>query len=145
MTPITFDVLGVPAPQAGMRAVNTAKGPRQISTGGRNLTDWRNAISTAARTAHGGQPAITTAVHVTVSFFFPMPKSRTKKQRALELIPKTTAPDCDKLQRAVGDSLTAAGVISDDALIYAWFAQKWETTGWTGASISIDEWRPATW
>ena len=37
---------------------------------------------------------------------------------------KHTAPDLDKLQRALGDALTQAGTIRDDARIVVWHAVK---------------------
>lgn len=41
---------------------------------------------------------------------------------------KRSAPDLDKLQRALGDALTQAGVIRDDSLIVRWTVEKvWES------------------
>ena len=37
---------------------------------------------------------------------------------------KATAPDLDKLCRAIGDALTQSGVLRDDALIAEWVARK---------------------
>ena len=37
---------------------------------------------------------------------------------------KATAPDLDKLCRALGDALTQSGVLRDDALIVEWVARK---------------------
>ena len=45
----------------------------------------------------------------------------------------------DKLVRGGGDSLTAAGLIKDDARIVALRAMKIEVDGWTGATISVHE------
>lgn len=136
--PIEFIVIGSPVPQAGMRAVSTAQGVRQITTGGTGLKDWRSAVAEAARNAAGDNAPIGHAVQVTVEFRFPMPKSRSKAQRLLGIIPRATKPDLDKLQRAVGDALTAGGLIQDDNLITSWHASKWEVVGWTGCSIEID-------
>ena len=68
-----------------------------------------------------------------------MPASRPKWMRALGCWWKPTAPDLDKLVRSVGDSLTASGLIKDDARIVALRAMKIEVDGWTGATISVHE------
>jgi len=41
------------------------------------------------------------------------------------------------LQRALGDALEAGGLLTNDAVIARWVAEKVEVTGWTGAVISI--------
>ncbi|HCG2982404.1 RusA family crossover junction endodeoxyribonuclease [Corynebacterium striatum] len=52
----------------------------------------------------------------------------------------STPPDADKLCRALGDALTMAGVIKDDARITTWHAtKKYHPQGWTGAHITIKE------
>lgn len=138
--PVSFVVYGIPAPQAGTRAVQTAKGPRQISTGGVRLESWRNDCAAAARKAaieHGpfpfGEP-----LAVTAEFRFPMPKSRPKSTRLFAVWPKTSMPDLDKLQRALGDSLKAGGLIRDDSLIVEWRATKYEVwEQWTGVAVTI--------
>lgn len=52
-------------------------------------------------------------------------------------------PDLDKLQRAVGDGLTAGGLIKDDARIVAWRARKhWTEEGMSpGARIQLEDLR----
>jgi Holliday junction resolvase RusA-like endonuclease len=74
-----------------------------------------------------------------VVFRAPMPASRSKAIRAAGRWWKPTAPDLDKLVRSVGDSLTASGLIKDDARIVALRAMKIEVDGWTGATISVHE------
>jgi Holliday junction resolvase RusA-like endonuclease len=135
---IAFTVHGIPAPQGGSRAVQTAAGARLITTGGVGLKDWRASCAAAAEAQALEHGCITTGLMVRVVFRFPMPKSRPKRMRAAGVWPKTTAPDTDKLQRALGDSLTAGGLIRDDALICRWDARKVEVwDGWTGAEIDL--------
>ena len=66
-----------------------------------------------------------------------MPKSRPKKVRERGYAPKTTAPDLDKLVRAVCDALQAGGLITSDARIATLTARKREVVGWTGATITL--------
>ena len=123
---VTFVVSGVPVPQAGTRGVPTAAGNRQITTGGKGLARWRSAVTAAAmqaRCAHGQQ---TGAIHLDATFRFTVPKSRARN--APRIARKMTKPDLDKLVRAIGDSLTAAGLIIDDNQIASIQASKWETT-----------------
>jgi len=134
--PLTFDVLGCPAPQSGTRSVPTKAGNRQISTGGVGLKDWRAQVASAARQAAAGA-TISTAVAVDVTFRFMPPKARLRAAILAGSIPKTTKPDLDKLIRACGDSLVSGGLLADDNLITELSARKIETVGWTGATITI--------
>ena len=112
----SFFAEGVPRPQGSKRAVG---GGRFIEAS-KYLPEWRKSVVGAAREAHEGEP-IQGAVTVTAEFVFPRPKALKPNQDAP---PHTSAPDTDKLQRAVGDALTIAGVIEDDAQIHTWRAHK---------------------
>ena len=91
----------------------------------RNLKPWRAHAITQLRAAWAGEP-ITHGVHVTARFVYARPKSHYRTGRNSHLLRddapafKTSAPDLDKLQRALGDALTQAGVLRDDALIASW-------------------------
>lgn len=141
-----FDVIGLPAPQGSKSAV--ARGGRAIVIEGSSKAqrerhgNWRSAVAEAARRAAAATP-LDGPLHIDVTFRFPMPASRPKKIRAGGWAPKTSAPDLDKLLRATGDALTASGLIADDARICRIEASKWETTGWTGATIIVSEITPA--
>ena len=95
----------------------------------RNLKPWRAHAITQLRAAWAGEP-ITHGVHVTARFVYARPKSHYRTGRNAHLLRddapifKTSAPDLDKLQRALGDALTQAGVLRDDALIAQWTAAK---------------------
>lgn len=102
----------------------------------RNLAPWRaDAIShlqAAALTqwGHAGESPITHGVHVDVMFVYVRPKAHYRTGRNANLLRddvplhKTSAPDTDKLQRALGDALTQAGIVRDDCLIVRWTASK---------------------
>jgi Holliday junction resolvase RusA-like endonuclease len=53
-------------------------------------------------------------------------------------VPHTKKPDVDNLLKAVMDSMTAAGVWKDDALVYTTEAGKWYAAGKTGAQIIVE-------
>lgn len=139
MTTVQFNVYGIPAPQGSKTKMpNGAMVEAASAVGRAKLTDWRSACATAAadEVNHGAAP-FTGPVGVRVTFRFPTPKSRTKAQQAASLGYKVGKPDLDKLCRALGDSLAAGGLIARDELIVWWTAAKVETTGWTGADLTV--------
>ena len=135
---IAFDVIGVPKPQGSMKAFNAGGHARMKPSGGADFAAWRNAASDAARNAIGDAPALDGPLLLAVTFRFPMPARRPKRDRERGETWKTTAPDTDKLVRTIGDALTAAGAVADDARFAVVNATKVETTGWTGATIRVE-------
>ena len=138
MTGVSFDVIGLPAAQGSKKHV----GNGVMVESSKALRPWRDSVTAAAMAAHSG-PALDGALYLDVVFRFPCPTSRSKSHRVAAASPggalKTTAPDLDKLVRAVGDALTHAGVIADDARICSIATEKVEVTGWTGAHIEVWE------
>jgi crossover junction endodeoxyribonuclease RusA len=139
---ITFEVLGIPMPQGSKKAFVANGRAMMKESGGDKHAQWRNAVANAAKDVAGHDDVsapLDAAMHVVLDFRFPMPKSRTKSQRAQGEIAKTTAPDVDKLARAVLDGLQAGGLIRDDALVSALVVTKSEVVGWSGVTITIKE------
>jgi len=134
MSAIWFEVSGTPAPQGSKRHV----GNGVMVESSKTLGVWRDSLTIAVRqTAIKHRVLFDEPVQVEVTFRCPMPRSRKKAVRDAGLAPKSTAPDLDKLQRALGDALEAGGLLTNDAVIARWVAEKVEVTGWTGAVISI--------
>jgi crossover junction endodeoxyribonuclease RusA len=71
-------------------------------------------------------------VELHVVFHMPRPKSVSRKY-------PNTAPDTDKLLRAIGDSLQSSGVLSNDAQIVSIYAHKVyaETPADNGVEIEV--------
>jgi crossover junction endodeoxyribonuclease RusA len=102
----------------------------------RDLAPWRaDAIACLRRAAldqwgHAAESPITDPVRVNVWFIYARPKSHYGTGRNAGIVKasapyyKASAPDLDKLQRALGDALTQAGILRDDALIVAWNSAK---------------------
>lgn len=128
---LTFFVEGKAAAQGSKRHV----GRGVMIEMSKNLPAWRQAVTRAARAAHQNGPPIDGPVTVALTVYFPKP--RTTKFKTYPAGP----PDLDKLQRAVGDALTASGVITDDARIVHWDPwKKWAPEGTPpGALITIEE------
>lgn len=138
---IEFEVIGVPKPQGSMKAFNVGGHARVKPSGGSDFAAWRNAVSQAARdvSEHDDVTApLDGPLALVVTFRFPMPKSRSKAAQKAGETWKTSAPDTDKLVRTIGDALTAAKLITDDARFAVINATKVETTGWTGAVIRVE-------
>jgi Holliday junction resolvase RusA-like endonuclease len=116
-TVIAFRVPGVPAPQGSKNPFGGESNPR--------TRPWRAAVSAEAALAMEGLEMILEPVHVTALFYFPRPKAHYRTGKNAHLMRddapayKAGHPDLDKLQRAIGDSLTGI-VVRDDKQIVAW-------------------------
>jgi Holliday junction resolvase RusA-like endonuclease len=112
---IRLTVYGKPVPQGSMKGFVPKGWKRPVLTSdNENLRPWRSEIVAAARKALDGKPPLAGAVLVRVQFFVPRPKSLAKR----ELYPiNMRSGDIDKLERALLDALTTAGVWGDDAQV----------------------------
>lgn len=108
----TFTAYGIPRPQGSKRRV----GKGRYIEASKYLPQWRKTVTNAAMAAHGNLPPHTAATVGRIIFYFPLPKSHPERAG----LPYLNTPDLDKLNRAVGDALTAAHVITDDKIIYHW-------------------------
>jgi Holliday junction resolvase RusA-like endonuclease len=94
------------------------------------LPEWRSAVMLAANVALNTSMDVTPfsePVKLEVEFFLERPK----KSKYVDY--PGGKPDLDHLVRAVGDSLTQAGVLADDSLIVEIVARKL----WTGNSARV--------
>ena len=136
--PITFDVIGVPAPQGSKSAF--VRGGRAVIVDGSSKTGrdkhaaWRADVTQAARIAARGR-TFEGPVAVEIVFRLALPAS--DPYRTMH----TTSPDLDKLVRSVLDSLTNSGLIRDDSLVWNISACKvYARYPWpTGAEISVTD------
>lgn len=135
---ITFDVIGLPAPQGSKTAMNIGGKARAVEgsskTGRAKLKSWRaevadRAVEALAELDHQYDGPV--SVHIL--FRFPRPSTRPKRHHGWH----TVKPDKDKIVRATFDAISASGLWRDDnlAAIGSWAAL--ETDGWTGARITV--------
>ena len=137
MTPsVQFRVFGVPA-QQGSKVASVQAGKAVMREASKRTKPWRAAVSEAAAEVARTVPQFDGPLRLTVVLRFPMPASARKADRERGYRWKSTTPDADKLARAIGDSLTASGLIRDDARFAEIYVSKVEVVGWTGAAISV--------
>lgn len=120
---ISFTVAGVPIPQGSKNPWGGESNPKTRL--------WRGQVSQvsseAMRESHSN--VLMGPVKVTILFAFPRPKSHFRTGKNAHLLRddapyyKQGKPDLDKLQRAIGDSLTGVA-IRDDSQIVQWESTK---------------------
>jgi len=109
-------VPGIPQPQGSKNAFNRGKRAVLVETN-KKLPAWRRLVTQRLEAANVSCQALQGAVLLEITFLMPKAKSNKKNYPYQK-------PDLDKLIRAVGDSATSAGVISDDSQICEIFANK---------------------
>ncbi len=133
---LQFSVEGNPRPQGSKTAVRSGNKARVIEAGNNTSRAqhraWRDAVTVMARNAaqHAGHTEPWDCpVAVELTFTMPRPKSW-----PITRVWADTKPDLDKLTRAVIDSLTDAGIFTDDSRVVAIDACKITSVGRDGTS-----------
>lgn len=119
---LVFCVYGVAQPKGNMRAFK-GKGMKFpiVTDSNRSAKSWSQLIAQAASVALQQQPVgdravIDGAVRLSVAFYLPRPKKYQKRGVPVACL---TAPDWDKLARAVGDALTGVAYYDDKQITEA--------------------------
>jgi len=137
---VTIDVRGTPRPQGSMQLYKNG-GARYSNN---NVYVWRGIVTAAVVAAQHAQ--FTGPVELMLGFdlprigahYLPPNKSRVAPElRADAPTWPTTAPDTDKLCRAVMDANTDAGLWHDDAQVASLHAAKRYTDGKPGVLIRV--------
>lgn len=116
---ISFIVDGEPRPQGSKRARLGPDGKIWMyEASGKNLKDWREAITWAAKLAMKGRPTFRGPVEVAITFYLKHPS------RGPEQVWPLKRPDVDKLQRAILDGMADAKVMFDDSQVCVIRGQK---------------------
>lgn len=152
-TAIRFTVYGRPQQRGSKQAVLIPKrGGGWVTKNGRpivaakddnpNSKEWMGQVRDAAAAAFQGE-LIQSTVRVELACYFRRPKSHFRTGKNAHLLrddaPRYHAgtPDLDKLQRAIGDSLSGV-VLCDDKQIAIWQAQKCWTNEAERAEVTIE-------
>lgn len=125
--------LWIPGTPATQGSKSPGRGGFGFHESDKKLPAWREAVKAAAVQARGGRDPYDFPVIVTLDVYLSPPK------RSLFGRFHAVKPDLDKLQRAVGDGLTAGGLLKDDSRIIRWEAGKHfaEDATQTGARVTI--------
>lgn len=124
---LTCIIPGTPQQQGSKRSLGAG---RPFIEANKNLAPWRADAIAYLQAEWRGRGPTTEPVSVDVAFDFARPASHYGTGRNAGVLKdsapggKATAPDLDKLCRALGDALTQSGVLRDDALIVEWVARK---------------------
>ncbi len=138
MSRLTFFVPGKCAPQGSKKHV----GNGVMVEMSKNLKPWRDAIVVVAKAAKRKQgfEMFTGPVGVEARFVFKRPQKGHRDE-----IYKPSTPDKEKLERALFDALTTAGIWKDDALvadgraIKLWKDDEW----WPEPGVKVEIWELA--
>jgi Holliday junction resolvase RusA-like endonuclease len=128
MVEVSLSVTGNPASQ-GSHAIMYG---RIVQVNSSKHKAWRKAIvQEAIATLPDDWQPIDEPCELIVNFYLPKPKTVDRQLPSV-------SPDLDKLIRAVGDSLTDSGVVTDDSRIVRISARKLYAEGIEpGATISV--------
>jgi Holliday junction resolvase RusA-like endonuclease len=128
MAEVSLSVTGNPASQ-GSHAIMYG---RIVQVNSSKHKAWRKAIvQEAIATLPDDWKPIDEPCELIVNFYLPKPKTVDRQLPSV-------SPDLDKLIRAVGDSLTDSGVVTDDSRIVRISARKLYAEGIEpGASIQV--------
>jgi Holliday junction resolvase RusA-like endonuclease len=128
MAEVSLSVTGNPASQ-GSHAIMYG---RIVQVNSSKHKAWRKAIvQEAIATLPDDWQPIDEPCELIVNFYLPKPKTVDRQLPSV-------SPDLDKLIRAVGDSLTNSGVVTDDSRIVRISARKLYAEGIEpGASIQV--------
>jgi Holliday junction resolvase RusA-like endonuclease len=128
MAEVSLSVTGNPASQ-GSHAIMYG---RIVQVNSSKHKAWRKAIvQEAIATLPDDWQPIDEPCELIVNFYLPKPKTVDRQLPSV-------SPDLDKLIRAVGDSLTDSGVVTDDSRIVRISARKLYAEGiQPGASIQV--------
>ena len=78
-------------------------------------------------------------LRATVTAFFTVPKSTSKKKAAaLDGTPHTKRPDADNLAKAILDALNVHAY-NDDSAVSSLTVRKYQTTGASSVEVTIEE------
>lgn len=126
---VVFEVRGVPRPQPRPRFVGPG---RVVSTAGKAVKAWKAAVVREAKAVRAERGPLPKASALAVSLVFTFVGPRGGHGRA-----HLQRPDVDNLAKLVMDAVIEAGLIHDDALIFALAARKvWGATG--GVVVRLD-------
>jgi crossover junction endodeoxyribonuclease RusA len=140
--PLTFTIVGTPAPQGSKRHVG--KGIMVESS--KKVKPWREAVKWAVpQPSPEATYRFAGALEVELCFYLSRPKGHYGTGRNAGMLKESSPvypnvrPDLDKLCRSTLDGLGEAGVFGDDSQIVTLLLEKRYTDAATGCRVRIKE------
>jgi crossover junction endodeoxyribonuclease RusA len=141
---LKFEVKGAAVPQGSKAGVirgktKTGKPKVVMVDSAKDLDPWRDQVAAAAQLAAGHEwIPLDGPVVIWLAVYLPKPPSTRFRDYP------AGPPDVDKLQRAIGDALKKARILTDDSRIVQWIAGKrWAAPGTPPfAAIQLDHYPP---
>lgn len=116
---LTATVRGLPVPQGSIRSLG--KGRPSVHSNKERLLPWRGYVQNELEDqCSGDEFPLSGPVAVELVFTMSKPKSAPKRKRTWPI----SRPDLDKLERAILDAATNAGVFGDDSQVVRLAADK---------------------
>jgi Holliday junction resolvase RusA-like endonuclease len=147
MTVEQFYVTGTPVPQGSKTSFRHSKtGAVVMVDANPALKAWRATVDATARREWSGRPALDGGVTASLLFYMPRPKGHYGTGRNAGILKPsaptlmTVKPDVDKLSRAVLDSLSTAGIWTDDCRAWGLAAWKHYADGRPAGVLVTLEW-----
>jgi crossover junction endodeoxyribonuclease RusA len=144
LSAISFEVKGFPRTQGSKRPMHRFHKDGKckvwvIEETNPLLQEWRLLVSNAARRCMGNRLPLTGPVAVALGFRFPRPRMQTAAEHASPFVYVPRRYDIDKLERAILDALTFAGVWRDDSQVVALAAEKrWADGQAVGVRVVVE-------
>lgn len=136
---VEFFVDGVPVSQGSKNVYTNRRTGRPILVeSSKALPEWRRLVTGHAYRAVRNRPGVWEPfdgpVRVALTFYLPRPTSVKVSKRPFPIV----KPDLDKLERAVWDALTNAGVWVDDArAVESWKAKRYADEWPAGVRVLV--------
>jgi Holliday junction resolvase RusA-like endonuclease len=127
---LEFWVEGVPVPQGSKKAFVVGRRAVIVDANKDQLKPWRATVKNAAENAVDGRPGFDDAVCVLLDFYMPRGKSVLRRRPSVK-------PDADKLARAILDSLTDSGALSDDSRVVSLHIEEWYADDKPGVNVKV--------
>lgn len=126
---IRFTVKGFPVTQGSKtpQHIFNARGNCSVwlrDDNAAELKQWRALVRTGAERAMTGRERFSGPLLLLAAFYFPRPKSHTRKQRENPFVHGGGRYDVEKLVRAINDAMTEAEVWADDAQVSVLLTEK---------------------
>jgi Holliday junction resolvase RusA-like endonuclease len=143
MTELTIHVIGTPVPQGSKVANRFGHGVRDANA--KKLKPWRAEVAGVVADTMRSTSWVTLdgPIEVVIAFFHPRPAGHYGTGRNAGVLKptaprwKATAPDIDKLVRAILDALTTSRAIVDDARVTRLVVEDLWADAATGARITV--------